>query len=79
MRLPDVLVGTSPKSCNNKMTVNIRQGPALDYLQTMISWPRMSNDGKQPEYIVFNSQDMDIDLPLVIEGHRDGPDILNAE
>ena len=32
MHLPDVLVGTSPKSCNNKVTVNIRQGPALNYL-----------------------------------------------
>ena len=39
----------------------------------------MSTDGKQPEYIVFNSQDIDIGLRLVTEGHRDGPDILNAK
>ena len=38
----------------------------------------MSDDGKQPGYIIFNRQDIVIDLPLVIEGHRNAPDILNA-
>ena len=33
----------------------------------------MSDDGKQPEYIIFNRQDIVIDLPLVIEGHRNAP------
>ena len=79
MHLPDVLVGTSLESCNNKVTVNISQGPALDYLQTIPSRSRINNNGKPPDYIVFVSQDINIDLPLVVDGHRNAPDILIAK
>ena len=64
MHVPGVLVGTSPKSCKNEVTVTMVWGPTRDFSQTMLWRRRMSNGWKQPEDIVFASQDIDIGLPL---------------